>query len=126
MFQAAVACRLATEHRAVVVALAAVELPLELPLRVHVEEQEGEAKVLVARAEAVGDSYGLPVLGRIVRARSAAEAIVDEARRLDAEVIVLGARLHRGRNRKLRYGATVELVLRNAPCRVMLVADPED
>ena len=118
------ACRLASEHGAVVVALAAVELPLELPLQVHVDEDEREAKALVARAEAVGDAYGLSLVGRVVRARSAAEAIVDEARHLDADLVVVGAQLHRRRH-SLRYGATVEHVLRNAPCRVLLVADPE-
>jgi nucleotide-binding universal stress UspA family protein len=117
------ACRLASEHGAVVVALAAVELPLELPLQVHVDEAEAEARTLVGRAEAVGDAYGLPLVGRVVRARSAAEAIVEEARQLDAEVVVVGTRLRRRRH-SLRYGPTVEHVLRNAPCRVLVVADP--
>ena len=46
-------------------------------------------------------------------------AIADEAERRQAEIVVLGA--PRGRHREL-FGKTVDYVLRNAPCRVMIAA----
>ena len=54
-----VACRLASERRAQVVAIAVLEVPLELPLDARVPELEDEANELLDEAQAVGDSYGV-------------------------------------------------------------------
>jgi nucleotide-binding universal stress UspA family protein len=54
-----------------------------------------------------------------VRARKAGRAIVDEAERRGAEIIVLGA--PRGRHRAI-FGHTVDYVLKHAPSRVMIAA----
>jgi nucleotide-binding universal stress UspA family protein len=59
------------------------------------------------------------MVDRIVRNRNAGRAIVDEAERRQAEIIVLGA--PRGRHRDI-FGKTVDFVLKNAPCRVMVAA----
>ena len=56
---------------------------------------------------------------RVVRARNAGRAIVDEAERRGTEIIVLGA--PRGRHRNI-FGHTVDYVLKNAPSRVMVAA----
>jgi nucleotide-binding universal stress UspA family protein len=57
---------------------------------------------------------------RVVRARSAAEAIVRCAAAGDAEVVVLGApRRRRGNRRAPVFGRTVGAVLAQAPCRVV-------
>ena len=58
-------------------------------------------------------------IDRLVRARNAGRAIVEEAERRQAEIIVLGA--PRGRHRQI-FGQTVDYVLKNAPCRVMVAA----
>ena len=50
---------------------------------------------------------------------SAGRAIVDEATRRQAEIVVLGA--PRGRHKAI-FGKTVDYVLKNAPCRVMVAA----
>jgi nucleotide-binding universal stress UspA family protein len=59
------------------------------------------------------------MVDRIVRARNAGRAIVEEAERRQAEIVVLGA--PRGRHRDI-FGKTVDYVLKNAPCRVMIAA----
>jgi APA family basic amino acid/polyamine antiporter len=115
-----VACRLATERRARIAAIAVVEVPLELPLDAHVEQQEHEANVLLDDARTVGDSYGVDIVGRLARARSPGRAIVDEAERRQSEIIVMGAP-RRGRRHGV-FGGTTDFVLRHAPCRVMVVA----
>ena len=58
-------------------------------------------------------------IDRVVRARHAGRAIVEEAERRQAEIVVLGA--PRGRHRAI-FGNTVDYVLKNAPCRVMVAA----
>src|SRR5207344_1845946 len=85
------ACRLATERGASIVALTVVELPLELPRDAELPpEVEERADHLLDEARAIGDAYGVDVIGRIVRARRAGRAIVDEAKRRNSEIIVMG------------------------------------
>jgi APA family basic amino acid/polyamine antiporter len=118
-----VACRLAPERRAQVVAIAVLEVPLELPLDARVPELEEEANDLLDEAQAVGDSYGVRVIPRLARVRGVGAAIVEEATRRGSEIVVMGTpRKERLRARGAALGATVDFVLRNAPCRVMVVA----
>jgi APA family basic amino acid/polyamine antiporter len=118
-----VACRLATERRANVVAIAVLEVPLDLPLDARVPELEDVADELLDEAQAVGDSYGVRVIPRLARARGAGQAIVEEAARRGSEIVVMGTpRKERLRARGAALGGTVDYVLRNAPCRVMVVA----
>jgi nucleotide-binding universal stress UspA family protein len=56
---------------------------------------------------------------RLVRARHAGRAIVEEADRRQTEIVVVGAR--RGRHKQI-FGQTVDYVLKHAPCRVMIAA----
>jgi APA family basic amino acid/polyamine antiporter len=77
-------------------------------------------------ARAIGDSYGIAVIPRLVRGRSAGQAIVEEARRRGSEIIVVGAaRKEIGRRGRAVFGQTVDYVLKNAPCRVMVTAVQE-
>ncbi len=117
-----VACRLASERGATIVALRVIVVPLELPLDAPMEDEERRAHELLDQARDVGETYGVTVIGRIVRARNAGRAIVDEAYRRQSEIIVVGAprAFHRGRS--AIFGKTVDFVLKNAPCRVMVAA----
>jgi basic amino acid/polyamine antiporter, APA family len=120
------ACRLATERRASIVALTVLEVPLELPLDAPLpDEVERKANDLLDEARSIGDVYGVDVIGRLVRARRAGRAIVDEAERRHSEIIVMGSpRRDRDRRRGRIFGGTVDFVLKNAPCRVMVAAAP--
>jgi APA family basic amino acid/polyamine antiporter len=117
-----VASRLAAERGARIAAVTAIELPLELPLDAEVADQELHANDVLDEARAIGDSYGVDVVVRIVRARNAGRAIVDEAERRGSEIIVMGAPRHGGRGRREIFGDTVDFVLKHAPCRVMVAA----
>jgi nucleotide-binding universal stress UspA family protein len=75
---------------------------------------------------AVGDTYGVRVVGRLVRGRSASVEIVREAERRGAEIIVLGSpRKDLTSRRRGVFGSTVDRVMRRAPCRVMVTATRE-
>jgi nucleotide-binding universal stress UspA family protein len=115
-----VACRLATDHGASITALAVVEVPPVLPLGAHMLGEEADAKLLLRRAEAVGESYGIRVHGRVVRGRDAGSAIADEATAREVELVVVGAPRSRGRP----FGRTVETVLKRSRCRVLVIAQP--
>ena len=115
-----VACRLAAEHGSSITAVAVIEVPPVLPLASHMLAEEADAKLLLRRAEAVGDSYGVRMCRRVLRAREAGSAIAEEATARGVELVVLGARRGRGRP----FGRTVETVLRRSLCRVLVIAPP--
>jgi basic amino acid/polyamine antiporter, APA family len=113
------AARLATERAGTIVLLRVVLVPLELPLDAHLPQQMAAANQLLDQAAAIAAPYGVRVVERVVRARQAGRAIVDEADRRASEIVVLGA--PRGQHRAI-FGHTVDYVLKNAPCRVMVAA----
>jgi basic amino acid/polyamine antiporter, APA family len=120
-----VACQLAAEHGASVLALAVIEVAAELPLDAHMVDEEAEAKRLLAATQAIGDLYGVNVVPRTIRARAAGVAIVEEAIRAQAEIVVVRASRKERFGRRARiFGKTVDYVLKHAPCRVMITAPP--
>ena len=114
------ACRLAAERRSRIAAVSVVVVPLELPLDTQLDREEALAYEALDAAAAIGELYGVDVQERLVRARSAGRAIVDEAKRRHTEIIVMGA--PRAEGRRGVFSATVDFVLKHAPCRVMVAA----
>jgi APA family basic amino acid/polyamine antiporter len=113
------AARLAAERGATIVALRVIVVALDLPIDAALPEQELEADRLLDEARNAAEAYGVRMVERIVRSRNAGRAIVEEAERRHAEIVVLGA--PRGRHRAV-FGHTVDFVLKHAPCRVMVAA----
>ena len=117
------ACRLAAERGSRIVAVTVIEMPLDRPLGDAVPELESVANRELDEAMAVGDSYGVPVVGRLERARAAGPAIVAEAEARQAEIIVLGSRRQElTASQRAVFGKTVDYVLKHAPCRTLVVA----
>ena len=131
----------AAEHEdglgATIEAIWVFEVPLSLPLDARLPEaQVKRARAALARAKAVGEEYdGVEVATATIRARRAGEAIVSEAQRRGVELIVLaaeepsrirgGARLGGiGGPLDNFVGEATKLVVRKAPCRVILTAPP--
>jgi nucleotide-binding universal stress UspA family protein len=121
------ACRLATERGASIVALTVIEVPLEFPLDAELPgNAEERANDLLDEVRAIGDSYGVNVIGRLARARRAGPAIVAEASQRHSEIIVLGSPRQDVRRRRGKiFGGTVDYVLKNAPCRVLVAASSQ-
>jgi len=113
-----IACQLAAERKASVTAVTVVEVPVELPLDSHMFDEERAAKRVLAEAAAIGDLYGITVSGLVLRGRAAGETIVQAAGVARTEIIVLSA--------PRKFGSTVDVVLKQAPCRVMVAATPGD
>jgi nucleotide-binding universal stress UspA family protein len=118
-----VACRLAAERGSRIVALSVIEVPLDRDLADGMPDVERTADRELDEAVAIGESYGVRVLGRLERARSAAKAIVAEAEARNAEIIVLGSpRRRQSASQSAVFGKTVDYVLKHAPCRVLVTA----
>ncbi len=110
-------------------------VPMSLPIDGRLPEGDLKfARKALKRAKAVGEEYeGVTVNPFTVRARSAGEAIVHEARRRGVEAIVMpaeeptrqrGGVLLGGREglRSTFVGETTRYVVTKAPCRVILTA----
>jgi nucleotide-binding universal stress UspA family protein len=116
------ACRLAADRGATVAVVNVVEVPPVLPLDSHMTSEEAVAHRLLERAAAIGQSYGVTAVPRILCARNAADVIVAQADQRRAELIVIGA----PRKRRRAFGSTVEDVLKKAPCRVLVIGAAAD
>ena len=117
------AARLADERAAVVAIVTVIEIPLELPLDAPMPEEVDKAERVLDDAQALVESYGVRAVTRLVRARRAGPAIVEEASRRNAELIVVGApRARRRAGGKAIFGRTVDYVLKASPSRVLVVA----
>jgi nucleotide-binding universal stress UspA family protein len=98
-----------------------IEVPLDLPLDVHLPEAEEEADQVLDNSAALVESYGVRAVSRVLRARTAGPAIVEEIERRTAELVVMGA--PRGRpGRGPIFGRTVDYVLKHSPARVLIAA----
>ena len=114
-----------------------VELPMTLPLDANLPaEREQRARKALERAKEVGEEYeSVEVHTEILPARSIGAGIVEMARRIGAEAIVMGGEPPttirggailggKGTARPDEVGAATEYVLKKAPCRVLLTAPP--
>jgi APA family basic amino acid/polyamine antiporter len=119
-----VACRLARERGSRIVAVTVIQVPLELPLDAYLPDEVREANEQLDEARAIGESYGVNVTARIIRARNAGRAVVDEAVRRGSEIIVMGGprRVRLASGKRAIFGDTVDFVLKHAPVRVMVAA----
>jgi basic amino acid/polyamine antiporter, APA family len=121
--------KLASEHRADVEVMHVIRVPLDAPLEVPLDgaaagERETEAELSINEAKELAAEQGVDIHGRVVRARSIGDAIVELARDTGADVILLGS-APRWRRQSRFFSPTVDHVLRHADCEVMVVAYPE-
>ncbi|HEY3182461.1 MAG TPA: universal stress protein [Gaiellaceae bacterium] len=121
----ATAIKLASDQEnARIEALHVIRVPLEQPLDAELIDQEERAEASLAEAKLLGADYDVEVHGEIVRARAIGEAIVQRAREIDTDLIVLGSS-PRWRRQSRFFSPTVDFVLRKAPCEVLIVAFPQ-
>ena len=116
------AARLAADRRSRIALVNVVEVPLDRPLDADMHDVEEEAERVLDRAEALLESYGVRTVTRVIRARAAGAAIVEDALARDAELIVVGAPRSRIRRGKPIFGRTVDYVLKHSPIRVLVAA----
>ncbi len=120
----ATAVKLAQERHSAVEALHVIKVPLDRPLDAQLADEERRAAESIEEAKLLGEENGVEVRGETVRARSIGEAIVAEAVRKNADLIVLGS-APRWRRQSRFFSPTVEYVLRHAPSEVLIVAFPQ-
>jgi nucleotide-binding universal stress UspA family protein len=122
----ALACTLASEHRAAVTVVAAIEVPLDIPLDTVDATVQTAARDAIVRAQSVTETYGISSQGVLLHARDAGEAIVAELEARGAEVVLVAAERPERPERTHMLPATTEYILKQAPCPVMLIGQPTD
>jgi nucleotide-binding universal stress UspA family protein len=120
------ACRLAADRGARIVLVAPAVLECELPIDAHLDGQLTSLKARLESATAVASSYGVAVRREIVRTRpgSLAEEVARVAAERGAELVVVGAPVESRRGFHRAFPREVLLLLRDAPCRVMIATGP--
>ena len=120
----ATAIKLAEERGSTVSALHVISVPMDRALDADMIDAEERAEASLAEAKLLAAEHDVTVEGEIVRARAIGEAIVEEAKREDVDLIVVGSS-PRWRRQSRFFSPTVDYVLRNAPCEVMVIAYPQ-
>ncbi len=121
----ATAIALAKERGAAIDAITVVRVPRRFELEGELPpDVAARVEASLEEARALGVDYGVEVHGEVVRARSIGHAIVQEAERRGSDLVVLGSS-PRWRRQSRFFSPTVDFVLRNAPCEVLVVAFPD-
>ncbi|MDQ3875414.1 MAG: amino acid permease [Actinomycetota bacterium] len=112
------------EESGVVEVLHVVQVPLDVPPDSPLPEKEARARQSIDAAKKLASERGVAVEGKIVRHPNLGAAIVDAAVASRADLIVMGSS-PRWRRWSQFVSPTVDVVLRRAPCEVMVVAYPD-
>ena len=116
----ATAIKVAARRRRGIHVLVTITVPNSAPISARLAEQEAAAQSIIEQAKLQG---GRRVTGHVekVRAGGAGRLIVEEAREMEARAIVLPLG---NRSGSTVFSKTVETVLAERPCRVIIQADP--
>jgi APA family basic amino acid/polyamine antiporter len=116
----ATAAKLAAKRRRGIHVISVVTVPQSLPIDAPLKEKEAEAQSKIEQAKLIG---GLRVSGHIhrVRPNQAGHSIAEEADEMKASALVIGLRYRDGRP---LYGKTLQTILGERPCRVIVVGEP--
>ncbi len=117
------ACRLAPDEKAEIVLGAVIVVPLSLSLNTPMRELEEQAQQALDTGTFIVKQHKLRCQARLVRHRSPADGILQLARDIDAEVIVMGAGVPQQRNFGEVSRTALEL-LRRSPCEVIVAKAP--
>jgi APA family basic amino acid/polyamine antiporter len=115
----ATAVKLASKRRRGIHVHSMLTVPTNLPLDAEMREAEAEAQSKIEQAKLIG---GQRVTGHVERVRpgQAGYAIADEAQLINAAAAVVGLRF---RNGTPLYDKTLQTVLSERPCRVIVVSE---
>ncbi|MGC1406369.1 MAG: universal stress protein [Candidatus Dormiibacterota bacterium] len=114
------ACRLARPAKADILVITVLEVARHLPLAASLGDELGHSEEMLAEMEAVAAELDAQIQTTILQAREAGPAIVDEARRWEADLIVVGLGI-KPRFGEFTLGETGAHLLSHAHCRLILL-----
>src|SRR5436190_5134758 len=102
----------------VVYAVYVLPVPSQLSLEAGLEQEEGQGRSVLESARIQARRAGIEIHTGLIRTRNPGAALVEEARRVDAEVIYWST-LHAPAGEQ-RIGPTAAYLLSKRPCRVII------
>lgn len=113
------ACRLARQDKSEVRAIYIITMKRDLPLDVEIESEIQKAEDILNHIETVAEKENYKIDTDLLQAREAGPAIVEEATKREADLILMGL-AYKTRFGEFSLGEVVPYVLKNAPCCVIL------
>ena len=112
-------CRMARQDKAEIHVIYVMEVPLDLPLESDLTNAIAKGERILETIEAIGaEERFRDVEAKLLRARSAGRALVQETEDRRIDLVVLGGP-YRKRFGTFQIGSTASYIFNNAPCRVL-------
>ncbi len=99
-------------------------VPMTVPLDVQMPEAEEQAVRILTHARDIVSRFHIRVETALLRGRTVAESLVNEARRMGASTIVVRFRSREGPMGHVLVSPTVRALLKDAPCPVIALHLP--
>ncbi len=117
------ACTLAKKSKAKIHVVYIIQIKRSLPLDAEIESEIKRAEEVLTSAEDIASERDYEVDTDLLQAREVGPAIVDEVVERDIDLIIMGIgyKKHFG---VFSLGVAVPHVLKEAPCRVLLLREP--
>jgi nucleotide-binding universal stress UspA family protein len=113
------ACEIARQNKAEVIAIYVIEVKRTLPLDIDLPPEAAKGDSVLAQAERLAEKWSVDLQTELLQARDVGTAIVDEATERRVDLIVMGVTYKR-KFGEFDLGRTTNYVLKNAPCRVWM------
>ena len=116
-------CRMARQDKAEIHVIYVMEVPLDLPLESDLTNDIAKGERILETIEAIGaEERFRDVEAKLLRARSAGRALVQETEDRRIDLVVLGVP-YRKRFGTFQIGSTASYIFNNASCRVLFMRD---
>ena len=119
------ACDLLESSRSMIHILYVIEVERGFPVDAEVTPAAAEGEQVLKDMESVARNYKCQMEAKLVQARKAGTAVVQEAVDKGVDAIVVGTSYKRPFG-SYSLGESIPYILKNAPCRVIVSRDPAE
>jgi nucleotide-binding universal stress UspA family protein len=117
------ACRLARETKGRVFVVHIIEVKRSLPLNAELQGNAEQGERILRRAQDCADEHDCKIETDLLQAREPGPAIMTEVVEKEIDLVLMGMS-YRTKFGQFEIGDTIPYVLKNAPCRVMVLRQP--
>lgn len=115
----ALAVKLARGERSQLLAIYVIEVPYTLPPDAEMPLEERAALDALGAAETIANNNNVTIRAETVKTRSTKQAVLDVAKRVKADLIILGS-FREGKYSGAPLGRTIEEIAADAKCDVLI------
>jgi nucleotide-binding universal stress UspA family protein len=115
----ALAAKLARGERSELLAIYVIEVPYTLPPDAEMPQEERAALDALAAAETIANTNNVTLRTETIKTRSTKQAVLDVAKRLKANLIILGS-YREGKYSGAPLGRVIEEIAADAKCDVLI------